>query len=99
MHPRGFSYWLIVALLVTGCASPVGLAPTATPALPTPLPFNWGGSARPLMMAHYMPWFQSKAFSGAWGWHWTMDFSVPSQADDGTWSKLAARYTAPHRSL
>src|SRR4051812_7107193 len=27
---------------------------------------------RPLILAHYMPWFESKATSGTWGWHWTM---------------------------
>lgn len=28
---------------------------------------------RPLVFAHYMPWYASKPFSGSWGWHWTMD--------------------------
>src|SRR5437764_7698298 len=36
------------------------------------------------LMAHYMPWFQSKAVSGNWGWHWTMNYADP----DG---KLAGR--------
>ena len=29
--------------------------------------------ARRLLLAHYMPWYQSKPFSGSWGWHWTMN--------------------------
>jgi hypothetical protein len=31
------------------------------------------------MLVHYMPWFQSKAFSGAWGWHWTMAHFKPDK--------------------
>lgn len=27
---------------------------------------------RPWLLAHYMPWFESKGVSGKWGWHWTM---------------------------
>src|SRR5437879_3456638 len=27
---------------------------------------------RPQILAHYMPWFESKPVSGHWGWHWTM---------------------------
>lgn len=30
------------------------------------------GHSRPLILAHYMPWFESKPVSGHWGWHWTM---------------------------
>lgn len=40
---------------------------------------------RPLVMAHYMPWYQSKPFSGQWGWHWTMNHFNPDQ-------ELASRY-------
>lgn len=29
--------------------------------------------AKPLLMAHMMPWYQSRAVSGSWGWHWTMN--------------------------
>jgi hypothetical protein len=29
-------------------------------------------ASRPLVMAHYMPWYASREISGAWGWHWTM---------------------------
>jgi hypothetical protein len=25
--------------------------------------------SRPLILAHYMPWFESKPISGHWGWH------------------------------
>ena len=26
-----------------------------------------------LVLAHYMPWYESKAVSGQSGWHWTMN--------------------------
>lgn len=35
---------------------------------------------RPLILAHVMPWFESKAVSGRWGWHWTMG---KTNADNG----------------
>jgi len=31
------------------------------------------------MLAHYMPWYTSKPFSGKWGWHWTMDHYNPDE--------------------
>src|SRR5579862_9062446 len=33
--------------------------------------------AKPLVLAHYMPWYQSKPVSGQWGWHWTMNHFNP----------------------
>lgn len=27
---------------------------------------------RPIVLAHYMPWFTSKQVSGEWGWHWKL---------------------------
>jgi len=32
-----------------------------------------------VILAHYMPWYQTKAVSGKWGWHWTMDHFDPDQ--------------------
>ncbi|NBS04944.1 MAG: hypothetical protein EBS64_07010 [Verrucomicrobia bacterium] len=34
---------------------------------------------RPLVLVHVMPWFESKAVSGHWGWHWTMGKLDPEQ--------------------
>ena len=36
-------------------------------------------ASRPLVMVHVMPWFESKAVSGRWGWHWTMDRTDPDK--------------------
>ena len=30
-------------------------------------------------LAHYMPWFSTKAVSGSWGWHWTMNRYDPEK--------------------
>lgn len=32
---------------------------------------------RPTVLVHVMPWFESKAVSGRWGWHWTMGRTDP----------------------
>lgn len=42
--------------------------------------------AKPLVLAHYMPWYESKPVSGQWGWHWTMNHFKP---DEG---KIASHY-------
>ena len=39
--------------------------------------------AQPLILAHYMPWYQSKDFSGSWGWHWTMNHFNPDKVTGG----------------
>jgi len=31
------------------------------------------------IMVHYMPWYASKAVSGSWGWHWTMNRFDPDK--------------------
>jgi len=51
------------------------LTPTATPTPDIPEP------ERPLLMAHYMPWYQTPSVSGYWGWHWTMEHFEPSKVD------------------
>jgi hypothetical protein len=42
---------------------------------------------RPLLLAHYMPWYQTPEISGYWGWHWTMDHFDPEQGE------FASHYT------
>jgi hypothetical protein len=37
----------------------------------------------PLVLAHYMPWFEAKPFSQTWGWHWTMNHFDPEKQTDG----------------
>ena len=37
--------------------------------------------SRPLILAHYMPWFEAKPTSKTWGWHWTMGRYDPERSD------------------
>ncbi len=48
--------------------------------------------ARPLVMAHYMPWYQSKPFSGQWGWHWTMAQYDPDRRGADGRQELASQF-------
>ncbi len=33
----------------------------------------------PVVVVHYMPWFQAPETSGYWGWHWTMNHFDPNR--------------------
>lgn len=66
MRLAGTLLALLSGWLLCSCASPTNPAPA--------------GMARPLVLVHVMPWFESKAVSGHWGWHWTMG---KTDADDG----------------
>ncbi len=37
----------------------------------------------PLVLAHYMPWYENKAVKGKWGWHWTMNRFDPDKVVNG----------------
>ena len=37
----------------------------------------------PLILAHYMPWFEADPSEDRWGWHWTMNAFDPSSSVDG----------------
>jgi hypothetical protein len=93
---------LLLILLLTACAAPqptpsvppsLTLTPTVTASptrtvtpSPTPVP-------RPLLMAHYMPWYQAPPTSAEWGYHWTMNHFKPAQKADGAWENFASHYT------
>src|SRR5204863_1841944 len=38
---------------------------------------------RPLLLAHYLPWFTAKPASPNWGWHWTMNAFDPERQNHG----------------
>lgn len=46
---------------------------------------------RPLVLAHYMPWYIAKPTSGHWGWHWTMNHFDPEKQDGGK-REIASQY-------
>ncbi|WP_119070518.1 glycoside hydrolase family 71/99-like protein [Aggregatilinea lenta] len=56
-------------------------------------PGNAEDSARPLLMAHTMPWYQSRAMRGNWGWHWTMEHYNPSEMGDNGRPDIASHFT------
>jgi hypothetical protein len=64
-------------------------APTLTATHPAPQ------ARKTLLLAHYMPWYQSKETSGAWGWHWTMNHFDP---DSGTIASHFSPLTGPYDS-
>ncbi|MBN1583020.1 MAG: hypothetical protein JXA89_20090 [Anaerolineae bacterium] len=72
--------------------------PTSVPTLtstPTTVPTpDIPEPERPLLMAHYMPWYQTPSVTGYWGWHWTMDHFSPSRQDENGRRKIAS-YTYP----
>lgn len=59
------TYFVLLLLALAGAFADVVSA--QTPAAPHAL------------MAHYMPWYQSKPVSGSWGWHWTMNHFAPDE--------------------
>lgn len=46
---------------------------------------------RPLLLAHYMPWFSAPPQSQNYGWHWTMNAFDPTQIINGKRS-IASHY-------
>lgn len=44
------------------------------------------------IFTHYMPWFQSPAVSGYWGWHWTMNHFNPENMDATGRREIASHY-------
>jgi len=60
------------------------------------------GQQAPLLMAHYMPWYQTPDVSGYWGWHWTMNHFNPETTDDTGRRDIASHYypvTGPYDSM
>jgi hypothetical protein len=47
---------------------------------------------RPLLLTHYMPWYQTPDVSGYWGWHWTMNHFDPNQVDDDGRRQIASQF-------
>jgi hypothetical protein len=46
---------------------------------------------KPLVLAHYMPWYAAKPYSKAWGWHWTMNAFDLDKTTDGK-PQIASHY-------
>ena len=75
-------------------------APTATQ-IQLDIPKVSQENDRPLILAHYMPWYQTPSGSGYWGWHWTMNHYNPNQKNENGQSAIASHYyplTGPYDS-
>lgn len=48
-------------------------------------------TTRPIILAHYMPWYEAKPAGNRWGWHWTMDHFDPAQRTQGR-REVASKY-------
>ena len=48
-------------------------------------------ASRPLILAHYMPWFEARPVSPHWGWHWTMNAFDPEKLENGK-PQIAAHF-------
>jgi hypothetical protein len=46
---------------------------------------------RPLIVVHYMPWFEAKPAYRQWGWHWKMNAFDPEQRTEGK-RQIASHY-------
>lgn len=44
------------------------------------------------IFVHYMPWFETKAYSGAWGMHWTMATCNPEITDADGRRQIASHF-------
>ncbi len=84
--PEDASLWtsLMVAKTHYGGASSIEF--------PSLMP-NQFGNERPLLLAHYMPWYQTPDVSGYWGWHWTMDHFDPTRMDENGRPQIASQFT------
>jgi hypothetical protein len=56
------------------------------------LSFLLVSAPRPLVLAHYMPWYAAPPVSSDWGWHWTMNHFKPGQMTNGR-PDIASHYT------
>ena len=58
--------------------------------------------AKPLFLAHYMPWYQTPSVTGYWGYHWTMNHFDPDKKDENGKREIASVYyplTGPYDSM
>lgn len=48
--------------------------------------------SRPLLLVHYMPWYQAPPIDASWGWHWTMNHFSPDVKDENGHREIASYY-------
>jgi hypothetical protein len=58
-------------------------------------------NSKPLIMVHYMPWYQTPSIHGYWGYHWTMNHFNPERIFPNGSREIASQYyplTGPYDS-
>ena len=50
-------------------------------------------SASPIVLAHYMPWFEADKNSKQFGWHWTMNHFDPNQVESDGQREIASHHS------
>lgn len=68
---------LLLSIASAGLAAPQKAPKTAPKKALKTAPMSKPAKPQRFLMAHYMPWYESKPFSGQWGWHWTMNHFNP----------------------
>lgn len=89
---------VILWLMVNACSEPLEVivpttVPTSTAKIDASMTYqkvSKSNSAK--IIAHYMPWFKTKEFSGSWGMHWTMANQNPDIIDANGKRQIAANY-------
>lgn len=76
--------FFVAAFVLAGFLTTIGFAQEEA-AEPTAV------ARRPLVMAHYMPWYSSDRSKNSYGWHWTMDHFDPTKQEDGL-PQLASKF-------
>ncbi|MFN8530591.1 MAG: glycoside hydrolase family 71/99-like protein [Anaerolineae bacterium] len=80
---------LLVALLMGGFITAMAVGKQTVQAQErTPAP------SRPLLLTHYMPWYQAPPINPTWGWHWTMNHFNPNHTGVNGLPELAS-HTVP----
>ncbi len=62
-----------------------------SPAVMGAAPQPGAGEVRPLILAHYMPWYEARPENPRWGWHWTMNAFDPDRRVAGQ-PEIASHY-------
>ena len=81
----------LLAVLASGQNAMAAPHPTASKGAPSK-PKRW-------LMAHYLPWFASKEWSGQWGWHWTMNHYDPNRFVGTPLHRESASHFSPMMGL
>lgn len=81
---------VIAITAMTSCSGNVPDTPSGNTDIISPAKVEKRDDMR--IFVHYMPWFQTKDFSGSWGMHWTMDRCNPENKDASGKREIASHF-------